>query len=216
MPFNKKYQHISKTMKRRLRESQVYVTDKEIEVSKEKEELMIPYSESYHIMSKEAKAKAPVARQQFLSTIKKYPGVVSEVERRPTVPLYYSSYQTPEQKNELQGQYSQYKKECSVKAPGKDFMESVPEEQRSKVFRASNAEIAFHEFKHAEQHAQGKYDLIPDFQVYLDMSEEERKKIPDFEKEAMEYGFRKIKEYPYLKKPKQATGKEISKTLELD
>jgi len=66
-PFNPYKQHISKTTRKRILEQPIYVSDK--------------YGEEYHVLSKEAKQKAPRARQEMLSAIKKRPSILGELER---------------------------------------------------------------------------------------------------------------------------------------
>lgn len=66
-PFNPRLQHISKTTEERIKIQPIFVSD-------------IP-GEEYHVLSKDAKQKAPRARQEMLSAIKKYPSVLGEFER---------------------------------------------------------------------------------------------------------------------------------------
>jgi len=66
-PFNPRFQHISETTKKRIKHQPIYVSD-------------IP-DEEYHVLSKEARYKAPRARQEMLSAIKKYPSILGDFER---------------------------------------------------------------------------------------------------------------------------------------
>ncbi len=82
MPINPWKQHIrpSKTMKKRLEHIPLYVTDRPMVDSK---------VESYHIL--EAKRHAPKAQKEMYAVIKKYPSVISEIERTQPKEMLYSS-----------------------------------------------------------------------------------------------------------------------------
>lgn len=66
-PFNPRFQHISDTTKERIKHQPIYVSDRP--------------DEEWHVLSKEARYKAPRARQEMLSAIKKYPSILGDFER---------------------------------------------------------------------------------------------------------------------------------------
>ena len=84
-PFDPRRQHItpSQTMRKRLRNIPVYVTDEPIDKKK--------YPKSYQISSREARKKAPEATRKFYATIKKYPSVVGDLERTQPRTVLFSS-----------------------------------------------------------------------------------------------------------------------------
>lgn len=82
-PFNPFMQHIkpSKTMRRRLEQLPIFVSS-EMETfygSMEHGQAKYPT----HIMAKEARVLHPEATRSALSTIKKYPGIVGQIEKAP-------------------------------------------------------------------------------------------------------------------------------------
>jgi len=66
-PFNPFKQHISETTKKRIKHQPIYVSDRP--------------GEEWHVLSKEAKYKAPRARQEMLSALKKFPSILGDFER---------------------------------------------------------------------------------------------------------------------------------------
>lgn len=68
-PFNPKLQHVypNKQMRKEIRSLNIWVSDKP--------------GEKFHVLSKEAKKKAPRARAEMLSAIKKYPTIVGDIKR---------------------------------------------------------------------------------------------------------------------------------------
>jgi len=86
-PFDPRRQHItpSQTMRKRLRNLPIYVTDEP--VIKEKEEKPV----GYHISTRAARKEAPEATRKFYATIKKYPSVVGDIERTRPKGIFLSS-----------------------------------------------------------------------------------------------------------------------------
>ena len=88
-PFNKNQLGVepSTATRERLEKVPLFVTERKIreEVSAEEE----PHT--YHIMSKEARKKAPTARKRLLSIIKKYPETLGEIERQKPEEVVYST-----------------------------------------------------------------------------------------------------------------------------
>lgn len=208
MPFNPKFQHISKTTKRRLSEIPIYVTDEPI---KEKKEGVL-FPAHHHVMSKEAKRYAPVARQEMLSTIKKYPGIIGEMERQPPKRAVYTS--VPPEDTEPSGQYLPSEKSYYIRQYAKKYVKQFPKSIQPRMKRLAVASEVFHEQKHLEQDVEKRLphrmSQIP--KEYQDTPLEET----PWEQEAGEYMIRKTEEYPYDKFPKKPSGKEISKVLQLD
>ena len=100
-PLNPRLQHIrpSRATRERLEQLPIYVTDERMEkvstsVIPEDPREDIPWEDprTYHILSKEAKKKAPKARTNVLSMIKKYPGIVGEIEKSKPKRYYHCSY----------------------------------------------------------------------------------------------------------------------------
>jgi hypothetical protein len=199
-------------MKRRLKESPFYVTDEPIIVKEGSE--VLPHS--YHIMSNKAKVHAPKARRYVLSTIKKYPGIVSETERQPIKQVLITS--VPPKKEDVYGAYVPSLETYFVRGVSDEMLKKDrTESEKQKLKQKNLAAGIFHESKHREQDLSGKMNY--DFSTQEELKEiEETKESPDekLETEAYEYMEKKIEEYPYGKKPKQLTGKQISKILELD
>lgn len=77
-PFNSKQQHITpnRSIWDDIEKLPIYVSD-------------VP-GEEWHILSKEAKKKAPRARAEFLSTIKKHPHLVGDIKKADTSFVYSS------------------------------------------------------------------------------------------------------------------------------
>lgn len=206
MPFNPKYHRISKTTKKRLKESPLYITDEPIRM---KEKGIIPHS--YHIMSKEAKIKAPVARKEMLSAVKKYPGVIGEIEREQPQRVVYTS--SPGKKAEPLGVYDPEEKTYSVRPYSPEAVEEIPKVLQKKARIHGVAAAAFHESKHLHQDIEGR---LPHRISQIPKQYRGREKESPWEEEAQEYMMKKIEEYPYGKFPEKPTGKEISKILKLN
>ena len=77
-PFNPKLQHVKPniSMWNDIKKLPIYVSD-------------VP-GEEWHILSKETKKKAPRARAEFLSTIKKHPHLVTDIKKADTSFVYSS------------------------------------------------------------------------------------------------------------------------------
>lgn len=148
-----------------------------------------------HIMSREAKQIAPVARTLFLSTVEKYPGIVSEIERAKPKKVIVTSKCQP--RGESQRGWTSPCQEVYVGPHTPHFSEA----NMKKL-----AKTIYHELTHVKQL---RKTPIKEVLRQIDMLFEER----PMEIEAMEYSEQKIKEYRRGKKP---TGREISKTLNLD
>jgi len=68
-PFNPKLQHVypNQKMREEIRPLNIWVSDRP--------------GEKYHVLSKEAKKKAPRSRAEMLSAIKKYPSIVGDIKK---------------------------------------------------------------------------------------------------------------------------------------
>lgn len=207
MPFNSKYQHISKTTKQRLQESPLRVTDKPIKLKVKKEEFSIEYPDSYPIMSKEAKQKAPIARQEMLSAIKKYPGILGEMERQQPKEIVYTSF--PAKEKEPFGAYIG-EKEIFIKMIPPTSIEESPKILHPQIQRMNLAGSIFHESKHLEQDIKG---TLPE---KIPKRYKENPSESPWEKEAYEYQLKKLEEYPYGKPQEKPISKSLSKILKLD
>jgi len=98
-PFEHRGVRPSKTMQKRLEKLPIYVTDEPFRTETAKRfEMPSEYWKGiYPLMSKKAQKRAPRSRRELLSTIKKYPSVVSEIERTKPKILLYSSQTFPEE-----------------------------------------------------------------------------------------------------------------------
>lgn len=213
MPFNPKFQHISKIMRRRLKESPLYVTDKPI-IQKDrniKQSSKIPTS--YPIMSKEAKREAPVARREMLSAVKKYPGIIGEMERQKPKRVVYSSV-PPESKQEPGGGYDVKDESYFVRPFSYESLEKMPLLLRGRTKRTGIAAVVFHESKHRQQDREGR---LPHYLSQVPKEYKENLEHSPWEEEAQSYVMEKLEEYPYDGyPPEKPSGKEISKVLQLD
>ena len=221
-PLDPRKHRISRTMKKRIQalpivaspatlgEEQEYMfqrTEKKMTEAGEKRRdsvtermlSMVPYMYSRplpHIMSKEAKRTAPTARKQFLSTVKKYPSIVGQIEKIQPKKVIVASKHEPRVGIVTTGWTS----------PTEEVY-LAPRRHKKHL-----AKTIYHELKHTEQtkkhtpeefigqYEEGEYDI------------EEREEIP-FEKEAIEFAEEQMKGY---RKGRRPTGKEITKTLQLE
>lgn len=216
-PFNRKRQHISKTMEERLKKLPIYVSPKSIfEMQREKGEDLekmeaegksIPLIEGFvpniparplpHIMSKEAKEQAPKARQMFLSSIKKYPGVVGQMEKIQPKKVIIASEVAPPEYQWYQSGWVSPSEEVFIGPPSKR-----PESSEY------HAQVAYHELQHAEQR---KHTNLKDIQEQYS-GDIKYTEVP-MEAEAIQVSKEKMKEY---RKGKEPSGKSISKILGLE
>ena len=184
-PWNPRYHGIrpNLAMRKRIEKLPIYVTDESFrtETSKRFEMPSKDWKGIYPMMSKKAKKYAPHARKQLLSTIKKYPSVVGEVERRQPKILLYSSQTIPEEEEEATGlemeekvlvkptqiiyrSKKSMKREIETKAPKREiqrarreYLEESPymyEETIGEIGRKQRRHIAgtiFHELMHVKQ-----------------------------------------------------------------
>lgn len=96
-PKNPKMQDVepNQAMAEEIKNLPIYVTEEPYEVKTEDDEEELK-KKRYHILSKEAKQKAPTARKRLLSIIKKNPGVVGEVKRSNVGELTYTTQPSKE------------------------------------------------------------------------------------------------------------------------
>lgn len=217
-PFDRKKQHISHTMEERIKKLPIVASPTSIqgeqyrtlEKIKDKfdkmqetpdktiSEQVAPLMSSQplpHIMSKEAKETAPDARRLFLSTVKKYPGIIGEMERSQPKKVVVTSLRQPD-KGMLIGWTS----------PTQEAYVGPSKPSFSKQMKKQTAKTTYHELKHVEQN-------LPTAQM-MDQGEFDKPYLErPHEQEAIEYSEQKMKEYYKGRKP---TGKEISKVLDLD
>ena len=215
-PLNPCRQHMSRTMKRRikrlpiyasstsLREEQVMIGQRIIKSKKLKDEeepdlkKLVKYMHSRelpHISSKEARKTAPKAVTLFYSATKKYPGVVSEIERTKPKKVIVTSKPPPDE-GSLYGWV----------APTGEMYVSPRKPQYSKIHKKKFAEEIYHESKHVEQ---VKGMEPQEILAQCELPYEDR----PMEIEAYNYQWDKIKEYH---KGRQPSGKSISKILDLE
>ena len=250
-PFNPKKQHIrpSRTMRKRLNKLPIYVTDEEMtelstRVIPDDPLREIPWEEpkTYHILSKEAKRKAPKARTEMLSSIKKYPSIVGEIEKSKPLRVYHSSkpkgtaggrycvddkvilLPTPEDlpfyktkikeieyddKHWEAGTSPEIRKEVT-----KTRLDLWPYESETKITKRRKnpkriASSLHHEGKHHQQFTNASDEDLEIMVTQDDMYGYYSKPI---EVEARAYAREQLDKY----KKRKPTGKQISKTLQLD
>ena len=233
-PFNPKRQHISKTMKKRLIEFPIWITDKPLIFGEEPDV-------SYPIESKKARRYAPKARKMVRGMIKKYPSVVGEIERTKPVSVTFSS--VPVEKKEAVGW--EYKGHVYARPIGPSILESLSEAEKilkeeipffdelplqkkkalmkelkrgyPKILKESEmpeleketirelARTFFHELTHAKQ-----YQKVGDKRMLAQKAMSY--KIRPSEIEARRYAKKKLKEREKI--GVRLSGKEIAKTLQ--
>ena len=236
----------SKTMRQRLERIPLYVTDEPIKYEEKRVEMPSEYWKGiYPVTSKKAKKLAPHAQQQMYSVIKKYPSVVGQMEKvKPKIVLYSSRtfpedvHERPhgweseekivvrpcipitkETKSQITKRLKQveeqediiptYKREFREKLtkeavfPKEQTIGEIGQRQRRAVASAMHHELAHVKQKREigieEMHLQSKsmdYDIRP----YEEMAKSEAR-----------YKMKQLEE-----KFQSPTGKEITKTLQLD
>ena len=213
-PFDRRRQHISKSMEERIKKLPIVASPTSIQgeqqqmwermenkINKEAPDAaaeVAPHMHSGplpHIMSKEAKETAPDARRLFLSTIKKYPGIIGEMEKAQPKEVVITSLRQPDEGMPV-----------GWVSPTQEIYVGPQTPQFSKEHQKKFAKTMYHESKHIKQKLsaaqmlkQGEFDV-----PYLERPHEV---------EAIGYSKEKMKEYYKGRKP---SGKEISKTLELE
>lgn len=208
-PFNPRMHSIepSETTKKRLQKIPLHITDEPI-VQSSDDRYAVSIPESYHILSKQAKQMAPKARTQILSTIKKYPGVVGELERRKPKNVFFTSVPT-KTKQEAVGEYFPYEDTFYVKPVSPEILKGKDsEEEKIRRQRRGIAEVIFHEGFHEGQAEEETPSVFS--KTYAKHKLSKRR----FEKQATKYQYQKIREYD--DKGEEPTGKEISKILDVD
>jgi len=239
-PFNPKKQHISKTMKKRIKKLPIVASPRNLYEEQERmweyaekrmvRKKLVPHKDSVkravqqipyfksgplpHILSKQAKKESSKAREMFLSVVKKYPGVVGEIERQKPRKLIITSELQP--KDEYIVGWVSPTKELYI-APHK-LLDFLPIRDNSKAHKKDVAKTIYHELKHVEQikkipieeHARTALSLAD---VDEESEEYEKYREGGIEKEAREFAEEKMKEYHKGRVP---TGKAVSKTLMLD
>jgi len=233
-PFNPKKQHISKTMKKRIKKLPIVASPTSIsgeayqmwkrmehKIDRDAPDMIAevaPHMHSGqlpHVLSKEAKRQAPVARQLFLSTVKKYPGIVSEIERAKPKKVVVTSAQQPDK----------YMPVGWVSPTGEAYI-GPQTPYYSKAHHKKLAQTAYHELKHVEQLKQtpikkvmNQYPQSGPNPMIDKVTKEEAEKLAEqhyqvpVEQEAIEHSEEKMKEYHKGRTP---SGKAISKTLMLN
>lgn len=222
-PFDRRRQHISKTMEERIKKLPIVASPTSIqgeqqEMLKNVEEMGNYYKqqgielseeELYeqvakqmyarphpHIMSKEAKEIAPEARQLFLSSVKKYPGIIGQIEKiKPKKVVITSKKQQDEY---MPIGWTSPTGEVYIGPISKGF---------SKEQKKKSAEIGYHELTHAKQVQEG---MTP---IQIIKQEEVPYLERPTEQEAILHAHKKMQEYYKGKTP---IGKAITKTLELE
>jgi len=229
-PFNPRRQHVrpSKTMRKRLEDIPLYVTDEPIHGGEE-------YDVS-HIL--EAKKEAPKAQRELYATIKKYPSVVGEMERQRPKDMLYSSvpgtsfakeglviarapqtirrikeqkkmlkkHKTPEDEREL------YERAWSEFPHRKESM-SAQEKKKT----GARAMIFLHELHHLQQQKGLEKKLSKEEYEKHEEKEKEyhdKLRLSPHERGAVKYSVKKLEER--REKGKRPTGEEISETLDLE
>lgn len=228
-PFNPKKQHTrpSKTMRKRLDNIELYVTDKPLI---EDEDI-----EPYHIL--EAKKHAPKAQRELYATIKRYPSVVGEMERQQPKDVVYSSVpggsfaqdesifvRAPQTIKKTKKQRKILKRYGTPEDDREQYerlwsgfpTEGEPAIVQEKKRTSSRANILLHELHHLQQQ-KGLKELSKE--EYEEWMEKERKyhrelRLSQHEREAIEYSMKKLEER--RRKGKKPTGEEITETLDLD
>ena len=233
-PFNQKRQHISKTMKKRIKKLPIVASPTSIsgeqykmwkrmehKIDRDAPDLMeevAPRMRSGrlpHIMSKEIKQENQVARQLFLSTIRKYPGIVGEIEKVQPKKVVVTS----------ERQSDKYMPIGWTSPTGEVYI-GPQTPYLSKTQQKEVAKTAYHELKHVEQlketpaiEAIKQYPYVSQNMSFDKLTDEEFEKVAEqhaqvpMEKEAIEHSEEKMKEYHKGRTP---SGKAISKTLMLD
>ena len=239
-PLNPWKQHVrpSKTMKKRLENIPLYITDDD---TSERAKI-------HHI--EHAKKYAPKAQKEIYQMIKKYPGIVSDIEREQPRQVVYSSY--PRSEDTLvygaTGKVKRKRAVIEVVSPPRsynpkrlsknitDFYEKEYElspEERAQLQqgiktglseypltdepiniqeakrREIRAKTFFHELHHQHQIREGGRKA----RKRMKQEYKEYGVAAPFEEEAEEYAEKKLRERGEEKEP---TGKEISKVLKLD
>jgi len=159
-PFNPKKQHISSTTKERLKSL-------DIEVIGERGE---GKGKRFHVMSKEAKMFAPMARAQIFSVINKHPNVLGELERASAKGSILWTHDSRAHSGWALGSAGRIGDEYPVDIDTRPDYYGADEEydyqdMKDKYIRSRLGETILHELKHVEQDY-GK-DKYPDTVRYL-------------------------------------------------
>ena len=235
-PFDRTRHSIkpSQTMKKRIEQLPLYVSKKTPEF------ILTGETEKYKLLSKEAKKYAPYEQRRVLSVIKKYPSIIGEMERQQPSSVVYTEQPfhdlrvhgvtCPEKKevviSRLELEYTPkktqeafvdyfYKDAPKIKQErAKEFVEERPYFEEPKEVRAEKqrryvAKGMFHELTHIKQAKTMTPEEMRE-QSKLEVEYEER----PIEKEAYTVAKQKLLERE--EKGKEPSGKQITRTLELD
>jgi len=238
-PLDRRYQHISKTMKKRIEKLPIYSSPNSIFVEQRKiwenmkdkidkenpdvqEEVVSHYytRDLPHILSKESEGS--VAKEMFLSAVSKYPGIVGDIEKAKPRKVIITSKRQPD-----------IFMPRGWVSPQREVFVGPQTPYLSRTQRKKFAKSMYHELKHARQLEKTPFTtLIKQYPTYRDEyvdfgkvaeTEEEFDDVIEkyvevpVEKEAIAYSKEKMKEYhkriqPYAK----ARGKERNRILGLE
>lgn len=85
-PFNPRKQHVTpnKMIMEEIKKLPIYVSDADLQEFEKWSGSKYPYREvsQYHVLSREAKQKAPVMRRAVLSILKRYPNIIGLIKQR--------------------------------------------------------------------------------------------------------------------------------------
>lgn len=184
-PFDPQKQHVTpnKMMMEEIKKLPIYVTDASLQEFEKYLDYPRPYREvsQYHVLSRDAKQKAPVMRRAVLSIIKRYPNVIGLIkQRKPEYILFtkvvfdpsavgFTDLETKSIVVQLPSIYDIDKADAKtflenslLQMPERyvrikqerfhrDIFQDEPEEVKRKKSRTSMAGTTFHELRHIKQ-----------------------------------------------------------------
>ena len=193
-PFDPQKQHVTpnKMMMEEIKKLPIYVTDASIQEFEKCSDFKRPYMQvsQYHVLSREAKQKAPVMRRAVLSILKRYPNVIGLIkQRQPRHILFtkvvfdlsargFTDLETTDIVVQLPSIYDIDKADAKtflenslLQMPERyvrikqerfhrDIFQDEPEEVKRKKSRTSMAGTTFHELEHVKQVRKGGWRVL--------------------------------------------------------